>query len=494
MADRYQNRPFPRDDYDRNDQFEVGPGESDPLAELARLIGQTDPFGSGARTNQTAPRPTAREPYQAPAAEPDDVAPAGPPPWMQRANARTVQSEQPSPDYRGEGDFRQSAVHPLHRYAAQHHEAEQNYQQDPADYDEADPSRYDDALYGQIESGAQDYQRQPAYPDDPYAYQEGYEEDPDEEPQKRRGGLVTVVAILALAVLGTGGAFAYRSYFSAPRSGEPPIIKADNSPTKIIPANADSSAKVTDRMAVSDGTEKIVSREETPVDINANAAGPRVVFPPLNPNSNPPAVASVSTSTMPATLAPGTAPTSGTLASGQPRKIKTFGVHDDQPDSDAVPTTAPAPQTQLQAAPAPATRPAAPITRAAAEHVSNSVTDNASVNAPLSLSPQIAQQPEPHTRTAMNAPVQVAPAAGGGYMVQVSSQRSEADAQASFRALQSKFPSVLGPRSPVIRRADLREKGVYYRAMVGPFGTGEEASQFCASLKSAGGQCVIQRN
>ena len=25
-------------------------GESDPLAELARLIGQTDPFGSGAKT------------------------------------------------------------------------------------------------------------------------------------------------------------------------------------------------------------------------------------------------------------------------------------------------------------------------------------------------------------------------------------------------------------------------------------------------------------
>jgi sporulation related protein len=29
---------------------------------------------------------------------------------------------------------------------------------------------------------------------------------------------------------------------------------------------------------------------------------------------------------------------------------------------------------------------------------------------------------------------------------------------------------------------------------VGPFGTSDEASQFCGSLKSAGGQCVIQRN
>ena len=33
-----------------------------------------------------------------------------------------------------------------------------------------------------------------------------------------------------------------------------------------------------------------------------------------------------------------------------------------------------------------------------------------------------------------------------------------------------------------------------YRAMVGPFGTPEEAAQFCGNLKTAGGQCVVQRN
>ena len=94
-------------------------------------------------------------------------------------------------------------------------------------------------------------------------------------------------------------------------------------------------------------------------------------------------------------------------------------------------------------------------------------------------------------------PVQAATAAGGssgGYLVQVSSQRNEADAQASYRSLQSKFPAVLGSRSPVIKRADLGDKGVYYRAMVGPFSSSDEASQFCGSLKTAGGQCVVQRN
>jgi cell division septation protein DedD len=99
-----------------------------------------------------------------------------------------------------------------------------------------------------------------------------------------------------------------------------------------------------------------------------------------------------------------------------------------------------------------------------------------------------------------NGPMSLAPqstpaaAASGGYVVQLSSQRSESDAQASYRALQGKFPTVLGSRSPLIKRADLGEKGTFYRAAVGPFSTPEEAAQICGSLKTAGGQCVVQRN
>ena len=80
------------------------------------------------------------------------------------------------------------------------------------------------------------------------------------------------------------------------------------------------------------------------------------------------------------------------------------------------------------------------------------------------------------------------------YVVQVSSQRSEADAQASYKALQQKYASLLGGHDPIIRRADLGDKGTFYRAQVGPFATIDEANQLCNSLKSAGGQCIIQRN
>jgi hypothetical protein len=496
MADRYQGRPFPTDD---------DKGESDPLAELARLIGQTDPFGTVGRANpkmqpRSAPAP---DPYrhQPPPAVEDD-APAGPPPWMQRANRQEIKKpayEEPEPE--PEQDYEPSPMHPLHRYAAHQHAAPQqdsDQQQYEETEGEVDPSRYDDALYGQIESGAQDYQREPAYPDDPYADQDGYEDGGDDQGGRRRGGLVTVIAVLALAVVGTGAAFAYRSYVGTPRSGDPPVIRADNSPTKIVPSPGDTTSKTPDRMPAGDGAEKIVPREEAPVDVNTRASGgPRVVFPPLNPNGNPPSVASVAPSNVPVASA-GPVPSNGTLPNNEPRKIKTFSVRGDQADGTGAPvatTASPAGK------PTPAPKAAPVASRSAAPSA------DASANAPLSLSPQTAQPApaatptETRTRVATTGnPAQTAPSppagtsGSGGYVVQVSSQRSEADAQASFKALQSKFPTVLGSQSPLIKRADLGDKGVYYRAMVGPFGSADEASQFCGNLKTAGGQCVVQRN
>ena len=76
----------------------------------------------------------------------------------------------------------------------------------------------------------------------------------------------------------------------------------------------------------------------------------------------------------------------------------------------------------------------------------------------------------------------------------MSSQRSEAEAQSAFRSLQAKFPNQLGGRQLQVSKADLGAKGTYYRAMVGPFANASEAAELCSSLKSAGGQCLIQKN
>jgi hypothetical protein len=507
MADRYQDRPFSADGFGRGgDQQQRA--EADPLAELARLIGQNDASAaSGRGVPPLPPRAAPPNQYQ-PLAEEDKPA-AGPPPWMRRANPQEIpresqrETQRDFPGSPAEPPDYPSSTHPLQpRFAAQPPSLEPNFHHEEPGFaateDEPDPARYDEALFGQVDSGAQDdFQHPPAFSDDPYGYQDDGYEDENEEPEpKRRGGLLKVVAVLALAVVGTGAAFAYRTYVGSSRSGEPPIIKADNTPTKVMPAQPDG-AKVPDRLAMGDGTEKLVPREEAPVDVNSRSigGGPRVVFPQLNQNGNPPTPSSVSPNGMPQVAAPGVAaPGNGALANNEPRRIRTLSVRGDQPDGAAAPAPAP-----------PATKPAAGA-KTAARTAPSPANANASANAPVTLSPQSAQDSVPapadqRARVAATTPAPTAPAASaastgaiGGYLVQISSQRSEADAQASFKALQGKFPAVLGSQTPVIKRAELGDKGVYYRAMVGPFGTSDEAAQFCNSLRGAGGQCFVPKN
>jgi hypothetical protein len=75
----------------------------------------------------------------------------------------------------------------------------------------------------------------------------------------------------------------------------------------------------------------------------------------------------------------------------------------------------------------------------------------------------------------------------------VTSQRSEAEAEAAYRALAGKYAAQLGGKPHFIHRVDLGAKGTYYRALVGPYASGNEATEVCSSLKAAGGQCIIQR-
>ena len=178
----------------------------------------------------------------------------------------------------------------------------------------------------------------------------------------------------------------------------------------------------------------------------------------------------------------------GTVSNNEPRKIKPLPVKGDAAESGGIPGGAVAP-----AKPDPAPRSASAPPASAQRDPSAA---NAGANAPLTLSPQSApaSDPSPPTRLAATNAVQTDPFAGGSHLVQVSSQKKEADARVSYRALQNKFPAALKSRPPVIKRADLGDKGVYYRTMVGPFGSAEEAARFCGNLKSAGGQCLIQKN
>src|SRR5262245_25485528 len=298
--------------------------------------------------------------------------------------------------------------------------------------------------------------------DDPY--DEDLRDDPPRRSWPRRLTLLTLIAV---------GAYAYRTYYVEPASTRtPPAITAEETTSAI--SDRQSGKVIQDRVGAPG--ERMVSREEQPVEPRSAGSTPRGAWP------LPPA-----TTQLPPLSPQGKASAPDTTSS-DPRRVATLGIRPDGTEASGRRVASPPPGTSASAAP-PQARPAQPAPR----------------RAPLSLDPGAPASdatPTPPTQRALTLPaprVAAAPppaaaanAAAGEYVVQVSSQRSEADAQASFRSLQKKFPSQLGDRTAIVRRADLGAKGIYYRAMTGPFASAGEADEFCGSLKAAGGECIIQ--
>jgi SPOR domain len=269
--------------------------------------------------------------------------------------------------------------------------------------------------------------------------------------------------------------------------------------------------------------ENLVSREEQPVNIEP-AKAPRVVATipiitgqgslppgvgaPAAPAPAPPAdMAAQNAPALPAppppapaapapvaaaTPAPVPAPAAAPAQpAAEPKKIHTVTIKSDQVGAPLSVGGQARPQPHPQAAPRPDAAASPPP---------------AGSNAPLSIVPgssggAVAAVPPRRTRVAA-APVAVASSevggtaasSGGGYAVQITSQRTAAEAHASFREIRARFPNQLGGREAMIRRADLGAKGTFYRAMVGPFASSEQAAELCSGLKAAGGSCIVQRN
>jgi hypothetical protein len=436
MADDHTQRGYRSSEYAR-EPMKAAQG-NDPLAELARLIGQNDPFAEFGGRPQV---PDTSRPQQASRQSQQDWAP---------------QSYAPQ-DYDQHADFQ----------AGQ----ERTGYEEPGSYYDSDPYYQDDTYHG----------------DQPY--------DDVPPPSPRRLTILVIAAVVALAVVGTAGAVGYHALFGSTGSSPPPVIKADTTPSKVVlPSKSEqqSNKLIYDRVGERNGGEKIVSREERPLDINK---APQAAFPSAFPIGQQPMTAG-----------------NGSVASmDQPKKIHTITIRPDQPMAAPEPVAAPQPTHVASPPPAPMPRTAAPQRLASAPQVATAdpapaipAARPAPVhqappprNAPLSLNPNAVAPAAAPVRTA-SAPAarNPAPAASptGQYAVQISSQRSEAEAQAAFRSLQAKYPTQLGGRQPIIRRADLGSKGIYYRAMVGPFADSGDASALCQSLKAAGGSCLIQKN
>ena len=254
----------------------------------------------------------------------------------------------------------------------------------------------------------------------------------DQATRVRRPKLVVAIAMFSLALAGTAGAFGYRAMISgALLPVVPPIINAGNQPTKIAPAANEQHAKS--------------AANTSQVDTVTTGSIEKLVSREEQPVTIvPPKPTSRVTSTIPITTR------QDSLTRGGP-----------------------------PAAPAPAATQAVPN-----QGMSGRVA------AAADPTPQSGGQSSAGDTTPEVSP----PVSGGGYAVQVTSERSESGAQAAFRTLQAKYASQLSGRQPIIRRADLGAAGIYYRALVGPFASTEKAAKLCSGLKAAGADCIIQKN
>ena len=435
--------------------------KTDPLAELARIVGQDDPFRA----------------------------------LLQARDAQVAGRTRVEPSF-GEA--------PAQPYAPQ------TYAQQPAPQAGSNADAFDQYL-ASVDHGAYRDPQEP-YPDANAAEFAPNDADDRARPLERprqRSRLVSVGAGLGVLALCVTGALAWRGlHGSTGGSGGVPTIMADTAPLKIAPQKADGveipdqNKQIYDRTA-KDGQIRIVNREEQPLDVAQAARA---------------ALGSGEGGATPGSAAPAAAPQpaqQGGLGDslGEPRRVRTVSVKPDTPP--------PPPQREASAeATTPSVIPtmtlpgatsdgasASPSLRQRATRLPPPVATTPVAEAPAAAPPEPAPAPAPRVKApqrvaavapeatsaiAAPPPVAAAPSAGGGgYAVQLGVRTSESEAQAAFRQMQGKYSQLSG-QPALIRQAEVNGKTIY-RVRVGPLGK-TEATSLCTQLQGAGGQCFVAKN
>jgi len=450
-------------------------GRSDPLAELARIVGQDDPFQS-LLANERPARPR----NQANAGLDDLFA-------RREEPAQTAKVAQ----------F--PARHPVHAAPAYQHDA---YPQ--VDASGAQPAyAYQDPAPAQGHGGYDPAYDQDYYDENAQQGDQGYEPvehmdyAPREKPRSRKG-LMVVGALVGAVVIGGGGAYLMSGNSTSFAGGQPPLIQASNEPIKVQPQNPggveipNQNKQIYER-ATQNGDTKVVTRDEQPVDVKQAVR--------MNSGAGEATGATASGQNAQAGRPP-----AGGLNLGEPRKVRTVTIRPDgstvQPETvharapaGALPTMSLPPAAQPSAArtapqavaSTPAAAPATPAKPSPA-----AATPAASTPAPAAATSTGGASPQ---RVASVQPVAVAPApaadATGGFAVQLGVSNSEGDAQAAFDRFQKKFSELEG-RPSLIRKAEVNGNTVY-RVRVGPMSR-DDASSLCSKLQGQGGQCFVAKN
>ena len=472
-------------------------GRTDPLAELARLVGREDPFRDLFPAREG--RPVARRGEHPSGVDLLDQSPAG---YEQvqattapHASARqTVHHADPFADETSHGV---DEDHEFHAPLGQDRREAFRLPALPKSEDYFGAVHPDDTVQGHGEApplNADLWAQGMPEPvsDDPMQFAPA-DEDEAAAGHSTRRTLVVLAAVLALTAGGLGATFLVRGGGSTAASGAPPTILADTGPTKIQPPDTSNQATGGDgntaliEKSASDNVNnaKVVDKQEQPVDL---AQLPKA--PPAN--TQQPDDGRVAVATVPV----------GSTASAfpQPRKVKTILI---RPDGSVI-GEAPAPVKLAEpgapaaaAADASAARPATPKATARATSTPKSTTPPAegvaAVKPKVVAHPPAKPKPVQTADAGADATATTAPApAAGSFAVQLAAPASEQEAKDVSARLQKKFASELDGHAPGIYKAEKGDKSVF-RVRVSNMSQ-DDAKGLCSKLQAGGGSCFVVRN
>ncbi len=492
----------------------------DPLAELARLVGEgrgafAPAANPPANARQNSPTPqTAGPNWAEPLAAPADH-------YDQSPGSEGAYAPEPEPlDMRGwerelrgiaGGDAPQpQAFDVARRFQASRAPAENPPEQSPPDVladdamgrehyeavndgysDRADRRDFDGQpqdAHG--ESGHDDYDHQDSYPDDERDHaRDVFDSQP--QPSRLNFRLIGGVALAALVVV-AGGAYALRGGSIVGKST--PTIFAAAGPAKIQPSEAENEAgagqagTVFDKSADQLAASRVVTNEEQPVDLKTPAKQPRVV----GINGENAAVGPVGEAEQSASAAQDFFPA--------PKKVKTVSVRPDGTIIDAAattPTLGRAIADPMQAI-APAYAPANPPLDAAAKATTRAAAtpkppapEKPAQDAGGATSPRIVATAQPKPVVTPPAPkIDPKPVAStGAFAVQFAAAGSEAEAKDRVAKVQAQYASALGGHRPAIVKGEANGK-IVFRVRAGGMSK-DDAVAMCVRVKESGGACFV---
>jgi hypothetical protein len=321
----------------------------------------------------------------------------------------------------------------------------------------------------------------------------GHEEAGEYETEEPRRGSWTMRIVGAIVVaigLGYGLAQAYKMVLGTTPDGAPPIVQSDSAPAKEKPLDpggkqfSHTDSKVLGRLG--DGGSEQGGLSQSDADSNGarkvttlTVGRDGSIAPP-----EPPA-------------APEVQPNSSVSVPGL-TVVDAFGSAAREPapqQQAAAPASPPAePAKSAEAAPE---QPAAAAPAKRVNVKSTKVIPAATASLPEESASQPAAPPaaKKPVKTAAADASAPAPAASGssganGYVVVLASVpasgNSRLDALKRFADMQQQYGAVLANKTPDVQEANLGDKGMYHRLLVGPPGSRAQASALCGELKTAG--------